>query len=158
MSESASCTGEGAMADAEIQIRHRNLLHQTGLVVLKLCMLMKEGRLLRPTAFSYSYVPHSEQISLNFFIFDKFLQHHEQALMLHSEGGSKKTEFEFTFSVTHHSGSWTVTLGDFSTGVYHAIRIPHRTLTQQTLCFGPSLVARDSKTPVVAVSLATVWQ
>ena len=55
--------------------------------VLKLCMLMKEGRFLHPTSFSYSHMPHSEQISLNFFIVDKFLQHQEQALMRHSQGG-----------------------------------------------------------------------
>ena len=44
----------------------------------------EELQAVQPTSFSYSYVPHSEQMSLNFFIFYHFFQHYEQMLMLHS--------------------------------------------------------------------------
>ena len=49
--------------------------------------LWKKEAFLQPTSFSCSHVPQSQWILLNFFLFDKFLRHHEQAPMLHTHGG-----------------------------------------------------------------------
>ena len=68
-----------------LRVRHRNLFHQTGFRSLE--TMHTSTKVTTPTFFTYSHMPCLEQISLNFFVFYKFLQHHEQVLMLHTQGG-----------------------------------------------------------------------